>query len=204
MPRSYNMGERTAQLAATRLRIVDAAIALYTEQGISATTMREIGQRADVAPNTLRSHFAARDALERAMVDRLTADAPLPEPSIFDGARTVADRLERLLQAGGRFMDQARPMYRMWLREPMVTGPWAEKGAEYGARWDELMRRALGPLADDDEAIALLRGILQPTVFEAVRGPTRTTEQAASLISAAIAPWFRQRELSLPPSDRAG
>jgi len=200
MPRPYRMGERTTRLEATRSRILEAAIELYTEHGISATTMREIGERADVAPGTLRHHFGSREALERAMVDRLTAGAPLPELTIFDGSRTIAERLERLLRAGGMFIDQAQRIYRMWLREPMLSGPWAEKGAEFGAHWNELMRAALGPLADDEEALALLRGMLQPAFFEQVRGSTRTTVQAATLIASAIGPWYRQREAELNES----
>jgi AcrR family transcriptional regulator len=194
MPRRYRLGERATQMQATRERIVEAATELYIEKGISATTMREIGQRADVAPGTLRSHFPSREALERAMVEALTAGAPLPELSILDGTRTIGERLERLMRAGGTFIDQAQRIYRMWLREPMLTGPWAEKGAEYGARWNELMHTALGPLAKDDEAMAMLRGMLAPAFFEQVRGRMRTTEQAATLIIDVIVPWYRQRE----------
>lgn len=194
MPRPYRLGERARQMHATRERIVEAAVELYIEKGISSTTIREIGVRADVAPGTLRSHFPSRESLERAMVERLTAEAPLPDASLFEGARTISQRLERLICAGGRFLDGAQRLYRMSLREPMLTGPWAEKGAEYGARWNELMRIALGPLADDDDAIAVLRGVLEPAFFEQVRGGKRTTDQAAMLITAAIVPWYRQRE----------
>jgi len=194
MPRRYRLGERATQMQATRERIVAAATELYIEKGISATTMHEVGHRADVAPGTLRSHFPSREGLERAMVDRLTAEAPLPELSLFDGTRTIRERLERLIRASGTFIDQAQRIYRMWLREPMLSGPWAEKGAEYGARWNELMRAALGPLANDDDAMAILRGVLEPALFEQVRGRTRSTEQAATLITDAIVPWYRQRE----------
>ena len=203
MPRPYRLGERSAQMEATRERIVEAAIGLYTEKGISATTMRDIGLRADVAPGTLRSHFPSREALERAMVEHLTAEAPLPELSIFDGARSIEARLQRLLHTAGTFMDVAQRIYRMWLREPMLTGPWAEKGAEYGARWNELMRTALGPLADDGEAMAILRGVLEPTFFENVRGGARTTGEAANLITSALVGWFAAREVSAG-SDRSG
>jgi AcrR family transcriptional regulator len=188
------LGERAAQMEATRERILEAAIELYTEKGITATTMREIGLRADVAPGTLRSHFPSREALERAMVERMTAEAPLPELSIFDGAESIAERLGRLCRVAGTFMDQGQRIYRMWLREPMLTGAWAEKGAEYGARWNEVMRMALGPLADDDEATAILRGVLEPTFFENVRGGTRTTGEAADLITSALVGWFAARE----------
>jgi hypothetical protein len=88
----------------------------------------------------------------------------------------------------------------------MLTGPWAEKGAEYGARWNELMRTALGPLANDDEAMAILRGVLEPTFFANVRGRTKTTGEAAGLVTSALVPWFTAREASAlaAGSDRRG
>lgn len=161
--------------------------------GITATTLREVGSRADVAPGTLRNHFPTRDALDRAMVERLTSDVPLPDLSIFDGARSMEDRLEGVIRAGGIFLDQARRLYLMWLREPMLTGPWAETGAEYGARWDELMRTALGPLADDEEAMAVLRAVLHPAFFDSIRLGRRSTDEASALITAIVVPWFAAR-----------
>jgi len=187
------MGERAARMESTRERILEAAISLYTEQGISATTLRAIGERADVAAGTLRNHFPTRDALDLAMAERLQAEAPLPELSIFDGAETVEERVRRLIRVGGAFIDRAARLYRMWLREPMLTGPWADAGAAYGARWDQLMRTAIGPLADDDEAMAVLRAVLQPAFFDGIRGGTRSTAEAADLITAVITPWLRER-----------
>jgi AcrR family transcriptional regulator len=195
MPRSYRMGERMARMEATRDRILEAAISLYTEQGMSATTLRQIGERADVAPGTLRNHFPTRDALDLAMADRLQAEAPLPELSIFEGAESVEERVRRLIREGGAFIDRAARLYRMWLREPMLTGPWAAAGAAYGARWDQLMRAAVGPLADDDEVMAVLRAVLQPTFFDGIRGGTRSTEEVSDLVTAVITPWLRERSI---------
>ncbi len=202
MPRPYRMGERTAQMEATRERIVEAAIGLYIDQGISGTTMRQIGQRADVAPGTLRNHFQSRDSLDSAMVERLQAEAPLPELSLFDGATSIEDRLRRLIRVTGTFLDQAARLYRMWLREPMMTGAWAEGGAAYGARWDQLMRFALGHLADDDDAMTVLRAVVQPSFFESIRTGARSTEQASDLVAAAIVPWFAARSASRRSEER--
>ena len=193
MPRPYRLGERAAQVQATRDRIIEAALELYTEVGVSAATMREIGSRADVAPGTLRNHFATRDDLDRAMVERLTSEVPLPDLSIFDGARSIEERLATVIRFGGIFMDQGRRLYLMWLREPMLTGAWAEKGAEYGARWDMLMRRALGPLADDEESMAILRALIHPAFFDSVRAGRRSTDEASALVTAVVVPWFAAR-----------
>jgi len=193
MPRTYRLGERAARFEATRGRIVRAAIQLYTEVGISAATMREIGIRADVAPGTLRNHFPTRDDLDRAMVESMASEVTLPDLSIFDGARSIDERLARIIRAGGIFTDQGRHLYRMWLREPMLTAPWIEKGAEYGARWEELMRVALGPLADEEDAMAVLRAVIHPAFFDNIRAGNRSTDEAAALVTAVVLPWFAGR-----------
>jgi AcrR family transcriptional regulator len=97
--------------------------------------MGQVYLRADVAPGTLRNHFRSREDLDRAMVERLTAEAPLPELSVFDGASTVEERLGRLIRAAGSFFDQSARIQQMWQRERLVTGVWAEAGAAYGQRW---------------------------------------------------------------------
>lgn len=193
MPRSYRLGEREVQIRATRERIVDAAIELFMEVGISQATMRQVGLRADVAPGTLRNHFSSRMALEEAMVERLTAEGPLPDASTFEGAETLEERVERLFRVTGTFFDHTGRLQRMWLREPMLTDPWTEAGARYGARWAELQGLALGPLADDEDVQALFRAIMAPPFFDALKGGTRSTEQAGALIAEAIAPWLQAR-----------
>jgi AcrR family transcriptional regulator len=193
MPRRYRLGEREAQMRATRERIVEAAIELFIEVGVSKATRRQVGLRADVAPGTLRNHFPSRTALEEAMIERLTSEAPLPDASIFDGADTLEERVGRLLHVTATFFDQAGRLYRMWLREPMLSSPWTEAGARYGARWAELQRMALGPLADDDDVQAVFRAVMAPAFFDALQGPTRSTEEASALITVAIVPWLRAR-----------
>jgi AcrR family transcriptional regulator len=193
MPRPYRLGQRAAQLQATRDRIVDAAIELYTEVGISAATMREIGVRADVAPGTLRNHFPRRDDLDRAMIERMASEVRLPDLTIFDGARSIEERLARVVRAAGVFVEQGRRLYRMWLSEPMLTAPWIEKGAEYGTRWEELMRTALGPLADDERAMAVLRATIHPQFFDSIRAGKGSMDEAAALVTAVVVPWFAAR-----------
>ena len=193
MPRTYRLGERVTQMTATRERIIEAAIELYAELGISGTTMRQVAIRADVAPGTLRNHFGSREDLDRAMVERLTLEAPLPELSIFDGARSIGERLGRLIRVTGTFLDQSARIYRMWLRERLLTPVWAETGAAYGERWEQLISAALGPLAEDPDAMAIIRAVLVPSFFEGVRAGTRTTEEVSDLITAAISPWFAMR-----------
>jgi TetR/AcrR family transcriptional regulator, regulator of cefoperazone and chloramphenicol sensitivity len=49
-----------------RARIRDAALRLFTERGIDATTVRDIAKEAGVSPGLLRHHFGSKDALRDA------------------------------------------------------------------------------------------------------------------------------------------
>lgn len=190
MPRAYRLGKRADHKASTRARIVQAAVELYMEVGLSATSMLGIARRADVAPATVSNHFPIRDDLDRAIVDRALAEMAAPELSIYEGLHTIGERMARLSRETGAFLDRAAPWYRMWLREPMVTGVWAEAGGAYGAGWDALFRTALGPLADDPEAIAVVRAVMHPTFFDALRSDGRSTIEVADLVTATVAPWL--------------
>lgn len=190
MPRNYRLGQRATSMAATRERILQAAVELYTERGISATTMQQVARRADVAPGTVLNHFPSRDELDDAMVERAMAEMPAPELAIFDGLDTLGRRIQRLSRETGVFLERAAPWYRMWLREPMLSGSWVAAGAEAGARWEALFRAALGPLAEDADSMAILRAMMEPTFFDAVRAGHRSTEETADLIAAAITPWL--------------
>lgn len=204
MPRRYKLGQRADQMAITRARIVQAAVELYTERGISATTMKDIAERADVAPGTVANHFSTREDLDRAIVERAVADMASPDPSIFEGCATLAERLAVICREAGVFLERAAPWYRMWLREPMLGGPWDEAGAAAGARWDALFRATLGPLADDVEAMVVLRASMTPGYYDAVRSgvgtghaTARSTEETAELIAAVLTAWLEPRSDAL-------
>jgi hypothetical protein len=84
-------------------------------------------------------------------------------------------------------------IHRLRLRERPLTRVWVEAGVAYGTRWEQVINSALGPLADDPDAVAIVRAVLEPSFFESVRAGTRTTEEVSTLITAAISPWFATR-----------
>ncbi|MGB8389499.1 helix-turn-helix domain-containing protein [Mycobacterium sp.] len=53
-----------------RERILTAAFDLFLRQGVSATTIEEICERADVANRTFFNHFATRQDMIRALAQR--------------------------------------------------------------------------------------------------------------------------------------
>lgn len=83
-------GRRERKKAATRQKIADAALRLFTERGYDAVGIRDVAAEADVAVTTLFSHFASKEALvfeqdedfeqrlTRAVTDRAPHDPLIP------------------------------------------------------------------------------------------------------------------------------
>ena len=93
---------RVRQAEATRALLVDAARALFTEQGYGATSIEDIIRQAGVARGALYHHFAGKEALFQAVYDdvegevisRVVATAfaqPTPWDGVAAGLRAFLD-----------------------------------------------------------------------------------------------------------------
>ena len=71
MPRSYDMKTRGRQTAATRERLLDAAVEGLAELGVEALTVQAVAERADVALRTVYNHFDSKEELVVEAYDRL-------------------------------------------------------------------------------------------------------------------------------------
>ena len=90
--RSYNSPVRREQAARTRQRILDAAADLFVRQGYGTTSVRQIADAAQVAPDTVYATFRSKARLLTALVDiRL---APGGQASILDRPEVQALRQE--------------------------------------------------------------------------------------------------------------
>jgi AcrR family transcriptional regulator len=61
-----------------RRQILDAAAAVFAEQGFSRATMRDVAARAGIATGTIYNHFDDKDALLRALMHRLNESDERP------------------------------------------------------------------------------------------------------------------------------
>lgn len=87
--------------AERRELILDAARAQFAEVGFDAATTREIAARAGVTDAMIYRHFASKNELLSALVDRLTGEFAAMEP----GELPIEVPLGRLLQTiGARFV----------------------------------------------------------------------------------------------------
>ncbi|HEX5827716.1 MAG TPA: TetR/AcrR family transcriptional regulator [Candidatus Limnocylindrales bacterium] len=193
MPRKYELGKRAGQQAATRRRIVAAALELYQEQGVSATTMLDIARRADVAPGTVANHFGSAAAIAAEIAGEALAALRMPTPDLFIGVDGLRDRVELLVTELSAFFDRAGPWWRAFEREGRSVSFWADAEARYSEQLDGLVRAALGPLASDEDAVAVVVTVFGRWVLGSLQEAGRTSEEAERLVADMLASWLETR-----------
>ena len=68
----------------TRQRILEATMALHTEQGVLATSHKDIAGRADVSVGTVYHHFPNVDSLVTACGAHVGEALPIPTPDAIN------------------------------------------------------------------------------------------------------------------------
>ncbi len=187
MVRRYRLGRRGEAAEETRRRIVDATFALHSEQGVAATTMKHIAERADVSVGTVYHHFPTYDDAIQACGEHAIALAPPPGPDLFAGAKTRAERIERLVHA----------CFERFERIPNYEGVRAEQGKFAPLRGffaaEAKIMRALAAAAagrSAERAAPTVVALIEPGVWRTLRAAGLTTGAAARQIAAVINAWL--------------
>lgn len=187
MVRNYRLGRRGEAAEETRRRIVDATFALHSEQGVAATTMKHIAERADVSVGTVYHHFPTYDDAIQACGEHAIALAPPPGPDLFAGAKTRGERIERLVRA----------CFQRFERIPNYEGVRAEQGKFAPLRGffaaEAKVMRALAAAAvgrGAERAAPTVVALIEPGVWSSLRAAGLTTDAAARQIAAVINAWL--------------
>ena len=81
----------------SRSRLLEAATSLFAEHGYEHTTVREIGQHADVDPALIARYFGSKAAL---YVEALRPDESTGQPIELTSAAAVREFLDRIAPKG--------------------------------------------------------------------------------------------------------
>ena len=188
------MTKRAEALAATRKRIVEATVAAHRELGIQATSWDEIASRADVGVGTVYRHFRSLDELLPACGAVVTEALALPAddeiPGLFDGARSLRERIRRIVTRLFAAYERGAPFIENVRRErndlPALE-PWHQ---QIENTLDALSREALRPINPDKHAVDLARALTDLYAWKAFtqRGLSlgETIETVTSLIARAV------------------
>ncbi len=131
--------------ARTAQAIIEAAEQQFLEHGYGPTTLEAIADAADVAVGSIYSHFAGKDDLYLAVMERAVAELDAYETAALAPDLAPRDRLIALGDAYLRFaLDHPRAFRLMaFAQEDMsaVAGPAAERRARIDAQVEFLIAR---------------------------------------------------------------
>jgi AcrR family transcriptional regulator len=110
-----------------RDRILDAAFELFLSQGIEATKIEDICDRADVANRTFFNHFASRQDMIRALAEKRLVNL---RNVLFDRtSESVPDRLTGIFGDIAAVLAESSDTYRAMIGAMLVTiGSGTERG----------------------------------------------------------------------------
>src|SRR5689334_6371880 len=182
--RQYQLKQRAETAEETRRRLVQAAFELHLEQGIAATTMKQIAERAGVGTGTVYHHFPTLDDTVTACGQMVMATNPPPSEAIFAGVPTMKERLARLARALFEYQDKigfdmVRPdRDRIAIVRKVVDDEQALR--------TELTRAALAPFAIDRDLIRIVAALLDIGVYRALQQTGLTLDEAAEAIATVL------------------
>ena len=142
----------------TRARLVDAAIALFAEQGYAATTVEQIADRAGTTSRTFFRQFRDKDEVIFADDDELL---PFLISSI-DGVHDAADAGDMMRSALGELADRMEPdRRRLQQRQRIIEQDVGLSGRELAkqARWQRSVTETLRERGFDREDAEVLAAI---------------------------------------------
>jgi len=168
------MAARSRGDTATRDRVVDCALSLFSERGTTAVSMRELADAAGVTVPGLYYHFASKADLVRAVYrERIEADAWVPpEPAPVEQLVAEQASLELALFLGN--YDFLRLMHHeASLGDPEAREVGAALDVEWRERWHQtlLLGTDLAPGADVEAATDVLTTFLWGLFIEHLRRP---------------------------------
>ena len=187
--RTYNLGRRAETAAETRQRLVEATFALHRERGVTATSLRDIAERAGVSVGTAYHHFPTYLDAVRACGAHVAVTSPPPPESIFDGVEGLEQRV----------LVFVRELCGWYGRHPWLERVRAER-AEYPpveegmAAWEraieQLARLAAGCTADEARTVAALADV---AVYSRLIRAGVPAGRVPGRIAEAIVAWLRNR-----------
>jgi AcrR family transcriptional regulator len=198
VPRRYSLGKRAETTSDTRARIVAAALAIYRDRGMAAASNLAIARAADVAPATIRNHFPDPSLLASAVFDEVLVQLRPPGRDIFDGVHGIPRRIRRLATEMAVFYERSEAWWRAYEREPALIEAWSSGVDRYYRDIDDLMRAALGPLGEDERAVAVVAAVIGPPTFFGLRARGLSSDEAVEIGLALTVPWLEARAAEIP------
>ncbi len=103
--------------------ILDVATRLFAERGYEGTSMNDVAERVGMRKASLFYHFATKDALYEAVLDRLVESLQTALEEIYQSSGSYAERLDAVTDTMVGVLGSHPYAARLLLREAMDWGP---------------------------------------------------------------------------------
>lgn len=187
------MGKRAATAAETRQRLVEATFELHTEQGIAATTMKQIAERADVSVGTAYHHFPSYDDAVRACGAYTFDHFALPGPDVIVPGMALTERLVRLADAYFAYYERVPAWEHARSDQAQVPALREFVKAEEDHRRD-LVQLVLAPDVEDESVTGTVAVLLDHSVFRGMRRNGFSRSAAAQRIAEIASAWIARHQ----------
>jgi AcrR family transcriptional regulator len=182
-PRPYRPGRRAESAEETRRRIVEATFALHEEQGIAATSMKQIAARAGVSVGTVYHHFPTYEEAVDACGAHAAALVPAPTEEVLAGSKGAEARLGRLVSAWFDYYERL-PLFAELRHARLKLTPILRFVAEADANRRDLIGLALGGAGA--RAADLAMALTDPAVHASLRRDGWSCAEAADAVARTI------------------
>jgi AcrR family transcriptional regulator len=152
---------RTSAKRATRERILEAALGVFSEKGFHVATMDEVAERAGVGKGTLYRYFANKEALFNELVRQRLEELETRARTILDGQDEVLTMITKYLRVYFEFFDRNQRLYRLIVQERLDIGVQVQD-----LYLKQVMRRI--PVLRRKVYQASQEGLLKPLDFQTV------------------------------------
>ena len=193
-PRAYSLGKRAGTAAETRNRILRAAMASFSTQGLRGTSLAAVARDADVSRGTILHHFGSAGGLLDAVLDELMLELAIPDARILEGARTREERVVRFVDAIARFYDRTSDWWRAFQPNLEDNPVLKAREAAFWADLHALGRAAIGPALDDRVVGLTVWALLHPWPYGQLRWTGLTIEEAVDVLADQVLHATRDRE----------
>ena len=188
-PRAYRMERRADSAEETRARIVRATYELHAEQGIAATSVRDIAERAGVAVGSVYHHFPSYGDVVEAC-GRYTVELTRPpDLSILEGVTSPAERLRTMVEGVYGFYQRFPGFERVRADRDRYPPLNAFLVAEESTR-RALLVAALPGLKASREALALGFAMLDVCVYRSLVSQGLSHAAAVQTVCAFLQQWL--------------
>lgn len=186
-PRRYELGKRAEAIEETRRRIVDATFELHGKKGVTATSMQDIANRADVALRTVYNHYPTIDDLVAGCGEKVMSVLAPPTREIFRGIETVEARVQRLVEELFAMYARGPEMIEVAMCERREVAKLGEFATEIAKIHEGLVGEALRPFAPHRRKVREMAALTDFYVWKAFNQQGISTRQAADVIHRTLA-----------------